>query len=235
MPPASSKPTTAAMPCATEPLPETGAIPAAAHSPNSCWATLAQIARTPSYQLLFVVAAVLAGVVYSLLLPFEYTQRLSFANWDYLDPLLGVFSAAYGISFGAVVSLQVYALHRLTRRARGRGATTTLGVLASLASCLACCSPLVPSLLAAFGVSGMSLLTASAPIEHFVGTEQNALLGGGLLVLVLTGVWSARRVTRTSCLAEASCCPAAAVEDPDDRPDAVPPSCHEQALLPFLP
>ena len=211
IPPVSSEASAPVALRAAELPPEARGSPPGAHSSPSGWMALARVARTPSYQLLFAVVAVVAGFAYSLLLPFEYTQRLSFANWGYLGPRLGAFSVAYGLSFGAVVSLQVYAASQLARQARGRGATTTLGVLASLASCLACCSPLVPSLFAVFGVSGMSLLTTSAPIEHFVGTEQNALLGGGLLVLVVTGAWSARQVARTSCLTEVGSCPADAI------------------------
>ena len=197
-----------APPRGKEPVPEPRAGAGVVHVPPSGRAALAQMARTPSYQLLFAVAAMVAGFVYSLLLPFEYTQRFSFANWHFLGPRLAAFSIAYGLAFGAVVSLQVYAVDQLARRARSRGATTTLGVLASLASCLACCSPLVPGLLAVFGVSGMSLVTTSATIEHFAGTEQNALLGGGLLLLVLTALWSARRVARSSCLSDPGSCPA---------------------------
>jgi hypothetical protein len=210
-PPVSSEAATAVTARAEGLPPETSTVPTAAHSPPPGWAALAQAARTLSYQLLFTAVAVVAGFAYSLLLPFEYTQRLSFTNWDYLGPRLGAFSVAYGLSFGAVVTLQVYAANQLARRSRGRGVTATLGVLASLASCLACCSPLVPSFLAVLGVSGISLLTTSAPIERFVGTEQNLLLGGGLLTLVLTAAWGARRVVRASCLVKAGSCPADAV------------------------
>ncbi len=156
-------------------------------------------AQNCSCRVLFIVVFTAVTVTYSLLLPFKYTQQLSFTNWNYLSFRLAAFSIAYGLAFAAVVSLQVYAISKLTRVARKSGTTTTLSTAASLLTCLGCCSPLVPSALGIFGLSGIALITTSIPIERFLANNQDVLLAGGLVLILFSAVWSAKRVALGSC------------------------------------
>ena len=170
---------------------------------RSSWNGISEAARTRSCRVLFVIVFASGAFTYSILLPFKYTQHLSFSNLNYLDFRLAAFSIAYGLAFGTVVTLQVYTFSKFTSVGRKSGAATTLSTAASLLSCLACCSPLIPSVLSILGLSGIVLLTTSIPIEHFLATNQNILLSGGLILLVFSGLWSAKRVVTPSCVINA--------------------------------
>ena len=61
--------------------------------------------------------AAVAGFGYSVVLPFDYTKRVSFANWQYFGPCHAAFTAAFALGLGWVVTLQVHAMHRTTRKA----------------------------------------------------------------------------------------------------------------------
>src|SRR5258707_1220363 len=54
---------------------------------------------------------------YSVLLPFDYTQRVSFANWQYSGPRYAAFTAALAAGMAWVVTLQVHAMRRIARNA----------------------------------------------------------------------------------------------------------------------
>lgn len=166
----------------------------------------AEVARCRPFQVIFVFITAIVGIIYSLLLPFKYTQHFSFNNWGYLSLRIIAFSIAYGLAFGGIATLQLYATNQLANRAKKSGPTTTLGIAASVVSCLGCCSPLVPSLLGIFGLTGISLLTTSIPIERFLATKESLLLSGGLMLLVLSGIWSAKRLAQGSCLFNAGIC-----------------------------
>ena len=163
------------------------------------WNGISEAARNRSCRVLFIIVSVSGSFTYGVLLPFKYTQHLSFSNLNYLDFRLEAFSIAYGLAFGTVVTLQVYAFSKFTRVGRKSGATTALSTAASLLSCLACCSPLIPSVLGILGLSGIALLTTSIPIEHFLAINQNLLLAIGLILLIFSGLWSAKRVALASC------------------------------------
>ncbi len=159
----------------------------------------AEVARVRPFRVIFAVTTVIVGIIYSLLLPFKYTQRVSFINWEYLSPRILAFSIAYGLVFGSVATLQLYAINQRLSAAKKSGPTTTLGIAASALTCLGCCSPLVPSFLGIFGLGGIGLLTTSIPIERFLATKETLLLSGGLMLLVLSGIWNAKRLARDGC------------------------------------
>lgn len=163
---------------------------------------LAEVSRCRSFQVLFTVITVIVGIIYSLLLPFKYTQQVSFINWDYLSPRSIAFSIAYGLAFGGMATLQLYTINQRLSAAKKSGPTTTLGIAASTLTCLGCCSPLVPSFLGIFGLGGIGLLTTSIPIERFLATKETFLLSVGLMLLVLSGIWSAKRLAREGCVLE---------------------------------
>src|SRR5260370_235160 len=71
----------------------------------------------------FAAVAAVAGFGYSVLLPFDYTQRVSFANWQYFGPRYAAFTVAFALGLAWVVTLQVHAMRRIARNAsadRGR-------------------------------------------------------------------------------------------------------------------
>jgi hypothetical protein len=189
-----------------------GALPSSAGA--RAWGdALREVAGDRVDRVLFVSTALLVGFGYSLLLPFAYTQRLSFANWGYLDARYVAFSIAFALGFAWLITLQVHAVRLLARAAReerGAGAGGPFGALAAIASVLPsllCCSPIVPTVVGLFGLSAGARLSTSVQLQHFFATNENALLAGGLVLLLASGVWALRKLARAACLA-GECCAA---------------------------
>lgn len=168
-----------------------------------------RVART-----VFAIAALLIGVGYSLLLPFAYTQRISLANWDYLDARYVAFSAGFALGLAWLIALQVYALRRVAATAAGSsppaGRTGPLAGLAAVVSVLPsllCCSPILPTLVGLAGLSATARLTTTGDLQHFFATDENLMLAGALALLILSGAWSMRKVSRATCVDDSCCTP----------------------------
>lgn len=169
------------------------------------WTIAAQVLGSPGRKAGFVVVAAAVSLLYTILLPFGYTQQFGLANWHYLDPYLGVWSVVLGGAMGFVLMVQVYAMRRVAAaRADGRSG---LAFVASLLPGFLCCTPIIPTLLAFIGVSGASLYTTTGTLAHFFATQQTDFLAATLALLVLTGLWGLRRVAAADCLSEVGCSP----------------------------
>ena len=144
-----------------------------------------------------------ATVLYSLLLPFSYTQRVGLDNWRYLTPLLGAWSVLLGFGLGFLLMIQLHAVRAVAvgRPARAGGVAAVVSLLPSFL----CCTPLVPSFLAFVGLSGASLYSTTGSVQHFFATEQTPLLLASLLLIAGTSGWSLRKVSRAACLDRAGC------------------------------
>jgi hypothetical protein len=159
----------------------------------------------------FVATAALVGFGYSLLLPFAYTQRISFANWRYLDARYVAFSLAFALGIAWLVTLQIHAVRRVARaaaRQRGAAASGPLCVLAGVVSVmpsLLCCSPILPTVIGVLGLSATTRLDTTVQIQHFFATKENLLLGGALALLLCSGLWSMRKLVRAACLTDERC------------------------------
>ena len=160
----------------------------------------------------FVATALLVGLGYSLVLPFGYTQRLSFANWNYLNLSYVAFSAAFALGMAWLVTLQVHAVRRVAASAvagaQMAGRTGPVAVLAATLSVLPsllCCSPILPTLVGLAGLSATTRLTTTGHLQYFFATRENLLMGGALALLVLSGVWSTRKLARAACLSDRCC------------------------------
>lgn len=149
-------------------------------------------------QTVFVVVTAIVGLGYSLLLPFSFTQRFSWHSWNYLDARFIAFSAGFGLAMGWLVTAQIYALrHAVSRRGAVVGSGgAVLGVLPSVL----CCTPVIPSLLAFIGLSGVGLAHTSGRIQSFFANNQNLILGISLGLVILAAVWATRRIVHGVCL-----------------------------------
>ncbi len=156
-------------------------------------------ARVAAYLLL----GISASVLYSLLLPFSYTQRVGLDNWSYLTPLLGAWSLLLGFGLAFLIMIQFHAMRAVAvgRPARAGGVAAVVSLLPSFL----CCTPLVPSFLAFVGLSGASLYSTTGGVQHFFATEQTPLLLASLLLIAGTCGWSLRKVSRAACLDPAGC------------------------------
>lgn len=177
----------------------------ASHRPTSTRAVLAAVAARGGYRVTFIVLAAGITFAYTLLLPFAYTQRFSLANWGWLNGEMLGFSFALGIGLAAVLTLQAYAMRQAAARRAGGAAAGILGFAASLAPSLLCCTPVLPTLLATSGLSGVTLLTTTGTLQYFFAVHETAFLGGSLALVAVTGWWSARRIARAPCHAPGGC------------------------------
>ena len=163
-----------------------------------------------------VFAAVLVAVGFgdSILLPFDFTQRVSFANWRYLDARYLAFTVAFALAMAWVLTLQVHAVRGVLAARSSSGGSRRggpLGALAAVVSLLPsflCCSPVVPTVVGFFGLSAATRLRATGTITYFFATKQNLLLLGALALVVASGLWSTRKVARAGCFVGACPTPA---------------------------
>ena len=171
---------------------------------------LAEVLGTPGRIVGFLVASGVVTFFYTLLLPFDYTQRFELANWNYLDAYLLTWAIVLGLAMGLVMSIQVYAMRRVAAARAASGAAGGVAFVASLLPSFLCCTPIVPSLLAFVGVSGVGLYTTTGTLQHFFAVHQSEFLAASLVLLAFTCWWGLRKVARSQCLTEDGCAVATA-------------------------
>jgi hypothetical protein len=183
---------------------------AAAPAPRRWREVTREVAGDRVGQVVFAVVAVAAGFGYSILLPYDYTLRLSTANWQFFGPRYAAFTVAFALGLAWVITLQVHAVRRVARtaaaaRPRRTGPAGALAAVVSLLPSFLCCSPIVPTLVGLIGLPVATQLRTTGTITYFFATKQNWLLGGALALLVISGAWSVRKLARAECLADGCC------------------------------
>ena len=166
---------------------------------------LAEVLGTPGRIAGFLVASGVVAFFYTLLLPFEYTQRFELANWDYLNARLLTWAIVLGVAMGLVLSVQVYAMRRIAAARAASGAAGGVAFVASLLPSFLCCTPIVPSVLAFVGVSGVGLYTTTGALQHFFAVHQTGFLSASLVLLAGMCWWGLRKVARSGCFTEEGC------------------------------
>ena len=152
----------------------------------------------------FVVTAAVVSLAYTILLPFDITQRFSLANWHYLTASLIAWSVALGLGMAYVLVVQVHAIRQIA----ARGSSVTVGgvaFLGSLLPSLLCCSPVLPTLLAFVGLSTAQVYGTAGAWQYFFAVHQTAFLAGSLVVLAVTAWWGLRRIARSTCATDQGC------------------------------
>ncbi len=157
--------------------------------------------------LLFVVLAVAMTAAYSITLPFAFTQRLSLHNWQFLTPRLLGFAIALGAGMAFLLTVQVYAFRRAAaaRRASGDKALSGFALVVSLLPTFLCCTPVIPTVLATFGLSAISVYSTTRSLQRFFEIHQTVFIAASLVLLALTAWWSLRRVAQAACLSDTGC------------------------------
>lgn len=166
-------------------------------------AVLADVLRYRSNQILLVLLSVLIGTLYTILLPFEFTQRFSLANWNYLDPYLIAWSVVLGVGMSLVITLQIYAMRHI--RSTQTSALGGFAFIGSILPSFLCCTPIIPTLLAFIGLSTVSIYGTTGALQHFFAVNQTTFLSGSALLLAISGWWSIRSVAKADCLNDACC------------------------------
>lgn len=171
----------------------------------SSWRVLRGLAGSRTQVTVFAVLAAGVTLLYTLLPPFEFTQRFSFANWAFLTLPLGAWSVALGLGMAFVLTVQFSALRQL---AAARSTTLTgVALVASLLPSFLCCTPIIPTVLAFGGLSAVSIYGTTGTLQHFFAVHQTAFLAGSLTLLPGTGWWAVLRVARAQCLTGACAVP----------------------------
>lgn len=183
----------------------TGTIRTAKVRTATLRAALGEVLGSPGRLAGFVVAAAAVALVYSLLLPFDYTQRFELANWRYLSTGLLAWSIVLGAGMGLVLSVQVYAMRRIARARAAAGTAGGAAFVASLLPSFLCCTPIIPTVLAFVGVSGVSLYGTTGTLQHFFAVHQTQFLAASVALLAMTGWWGLRKIATAACLSDDGC------------------------------
>ncbi len=160
--------------------------------------TAVKLVLAPTWvRVLGVVLALGSVFGYSVLLTFPFTQRLSVANWRYLDAYRMGWAVVLGLALAAVLTLQIGATRRIASRGAG-GTVTGVAVLGSLLPSLLCCTPVIPTLLALAGMSTIGVYGTAGALQRFFAVHEIYFMLGSLGLLLVSGWWALRR-TATGC------------------------------------
>lgn len=186
----------------------TSPTPLAAGPPSpTTGSALRSVMTDRANMLLFGVLTVAITAAYSLTLPFAFTQRLSLRNWQFLTPRLLGFAIALGVGMAFLLAVQVHAFRRAAaaRRASGDRALSGFALVVSLLPTFLCCTPVIPTVLATFGLSAISVYSTTRSLQRFFEIHQTAFIIASLALLALTAWWGLRRVARAQCLTDTGC------------------------------
>ncbi|MCL4422469.1 MAG: hypothetical protein M1115_04760 [Actinobacteria bacterium] len=168
-------------------------------------AALSEVFATTGWRLAFVVVTVVVALAYTLLLPFDFTQRLELANWDYLTSYQATWSVLLGLGMALVLVVQVHAMRKVTKAKASAGAVGGASFVISLLPSFLCCTPFVPTVLAFVGLSGFSLYSTTGSVQHFFAVHQTEFLAGSFALLLLSAIWGLHKVATASCISKDGC------------------------------
>jgi hypothetical protein len=131
---------------------------------------------------------------YSIFLPSDYTQKISFSNWNDLNAGSLTWGFVLSLALAWNLAIVVFNLTGLVKAAKSKALTPVSFVLSLLPSLL-CCSPIIPNFLTFFGISGISLYQSSGDAEHFFATKGYILYAASLLLIIISGIWSLRKIS----------------------------------------
>jgi len=146
------------------------------------------------YRRLAVGSFLAATLTYAILLPAAYTGgRIGLVSLQQLTPLL----AAFAVTMGALLALVVaFTAFGLRSGAPTSGGTATTGILGGVVPPLLCCSPLLPTIAAAFAGVIPGAIGVGGVVQGVLATYLLEILTVATLVLVYSVLKNARGVTQ---------------------------------------
>src|SRR5690348_12763856 len=146
-------------------------------APPAGSAMIREVAGDRVSQVVFAAVTLVAGLLYSVLLPFDFTLQFSLANWQFFTLRDALFASALALGLAWVVTLQVYAMRRIARRAARRprrgGLAGAVAAVVSLLPGFLCCSPIVPTAVSLLGLPAATQLSMTGDITYFFAVYQN--------------------------------------------------------------
>lgn len=173
------------------------------------------VVRSWPRRITFLALAAAVTVGYTLLLPFEFTQRFGLRNWQFLTTRQLLWSIVLGLGMGFVLTLQVYAMRRIA--AARSGTLTGVALVGSLLPSFLCCTPVIPTLLAFIGLSTVSVYGTTGTLQHFFAVHQTDFFIASLVLLAGSAWWGLSRVARSSCWSDDGCVVGAADDEQAGR------------------
>ncbi|TAM57670.1 hypothetical protein EPN52_12510 [bacterium] len=116
----------------------------------------------------------------------------------FLTPPLAVSAALLGYGFALTLTLNINARPGNAGAPRRSGLLGLGGLFASLLPSSLCCTPVIPLVLAAIGVSAPAIFRTSGKFQAFFAIHADAFIAGSV-ILVLLSVWFAAYNLTTPC------------------------------------
>jgi hypothetical protein len=133
---------------------------------------------------------------YLIMLPSSAVGGFSLIALHYLTPLFALAAAALGYGFALALAINASAL---AQRSRSAGVVGVGGLLAAVLPGSLCCTPIIPSLLAAFGASVPTVLGTTGKIASVFARYEGAFIAASIAGVALSIILAAR-----SCAASCS-------------------------------
>lgn len=150
-----------------------------------------------AYLVAYPPSVVLVAVGYLLLLAWVATGVFGFWGVPFLPPASVGLAIGFGILFPLLLLLDVYLWKHphcvISDRGRHTEGTTIGAVVLGILPNLLCCTPIVPTLLAVF-VSGTTLISISAPVQHAMSVYETLFYAVSLVLLGIAIHLAARRM-----------------------------------------
>jgi hypothetical protein len=169
---------------------------------TSSYALLKTIFNSWVFRISFFISFVVFGLLYSFILPYEFTQQFSFSNWSFLNTRLIIWLIVLSISMSAVISLQIFAIGQIDLIKKPKGGLTAFSFVGSVLPNLLCCSPFIATLLSLLGFSGLSLYNTDGTFQHFFATWQTEFFVGSLVLNSTVLIWGFIRISKSQCCSD---------------------------------
>lgn len=173
--------------------------------PKAIWSEALEVVGSRGRLAGFVIVALVVTFLYTILLPFDYTQRFELANWNYLNAYLLAWAIALGLAMSLVIMVQIYATRRIATAQFTNGTAGGFALIASLLPSFLCCTPIIPTALAFIGLSGVSLYGTTGTLQHFFAVHQTEFLVASMVILIATAWLGLRKLVNSQCASGSSC------------------------------
>jgi hypothetical protein len=185
------------------------------------WAGASMVARSTLFYGMWAVFGATAALLYSLLLPYSFTRRFSFLNWQFITPTQLAWSLVLGALVGAVLAVQFWGAIRRVGSTIAVSLRALPGALLGVIPGLLCCGGAVPLLVGALGLAGSTAVS----IQRFFAGAEGWFLASSAIVLIASLLWALNQLTAACCsprrteAASASLAREGAPTDQGRRPD----------------